>query len=139
MVDFDLDADRISNRILERLRQLPSPGEARFPGQVDELDRLRGELKSAWSHAEAAYRDWLQRLETRIVELEAESRRQSAQTPSLPRAARLLPTVDGYSYDERLGEFRKVTYVRGQPSMEYVPVASTKGQQLLNRLYGREH
>lgn len=46
---------------------------------------------------------------------------------------RALPTVDGYTLDERLGEFRKLELGK---MPEYVKVNSRKGQQLYRKLMG---
>jgi hypothetical protein len=43
-----------------------------------------------------------------------------------------LPTYKGYTIDERLREFRKVTYDKqGNPSIEFIPFESEKGKALL--------
>lgn len=39
----------------------------------------------------------------------------------------------GYTVDERLGEFRKVTWKKGEPSIEFVPFDSEKGISLLQK------
>jgi hypothetical protein len=38
--------------------------------------------------------------------------------------------IDGYTIDERLQEFRKVTYKDGNPSIEFIPFASKKGMRI---------
>jgi len=47
---------------------------------------------------------------------------------------RKLPEFKGYTVDERLREFRKVTRNDGEPSIEYVPFLSEKGAQLLKEI-----
>jgi len=49
---------------------------------------------------------------------------------SNPRA---LPTVDGYTVDERLGELRKVSFKDGEPSMEILSIDYGKGLMLYNK------
>ena len=41
-----------------------------------------------------------------------------------------LPTFKGWTIDQRLGEFRKVSFVKGQPKMEFVKMSSAKGRKL---------
>jgi hypothetical protein len=43
---------------------------------------------------------------------------------------RELPKWKGYTIDERLQEFRRVTYKGGQPMIEFIPFASKKGMKL---------
>jgi hypothetical protein len=45
-----------------------------------------------------------------------------------------LPMVDGYTIDERLGEFRKVEYVKGNPRIEFIPFHSKKGHKIMKKL-----
>lgn len=40
----------------------------------------------------------------------------------------------GFTVDERLREFRKVTWKKGEPDVEYVPFDSKKGSELLRDL-----
>ena len=49
---------------------------------------------------------------------------------------RRLPSVDGYTIDERLREFRKVDWKRGEPSIEFVPFESELGGRLLRKVSG---
>ena len=49
------------------------------------------------------------------------------------KTPRKLPVMDGYTMDERLSEFRRVSWKEGEPSMEFVPFASEKGQTLLRK------
>jgi hypothetical protein len=46
-----------------------------------------------------------------------------------------LPIRDGYTIDERLEEFRKVTWKKGQPSMEIIPFDSPKGRKLYGKYF----
>jgi hypothetical protein len=55
-----------------------------------------------------------------------------AREEGFPRA---LPVFEGYTVDERLGEFRKLS-LGSMP--EFVPFESTKGQGLLRR-YRAKH
>lgn len=50
------------------------------------------------------------------------------------RNPRKLPEFEGYVVDERLREFRKVTWKRGEPSIEFVPFLGDKGAKLLKGL-----
>lgn len=45
-----------------------------------------------------------------------------------------LPTFKGWTIDQRLGEFRKVSFVKGQPKMEFVKMSSPKGMRLLRSM-----
>jgi hypothetical protein len=45
----------------------------------------------------------------------------------------MLPVFEGYTIDVRLGEFRKVTWTNGEPSMETVSFLSPEGQELLSK------
>lgn len=47
---------------------------------------------------------------------------------------RRLPEFKGYTIDERLGEFRKVSWRNGEPSIEFVPFLSEKGIKLAEEL-----
>ncbi len=44
----------------------------------------------------------------------------------------------GYTVDERLREFRRVSWKQGEPSIEFVPFDSQKGEKLFRKLTG-EH
>ena len=46
-----------------------------------------------------------------------------------------LPIVDGYTMDSRLNEFRKVEFnsKSGEPSVDFIPFNSKKGQELLEK------
>ena len=49
--------------------------------------------------------------------------------------ARRLPTVKGYTVDQRLSQFRKVTWHEDEnPSIEFVEFMSPKGEQLLEEM-----
>jgi hypothetical protein len=50
------------------------------------------------------------------------------------RLPKKLPTWKGFTIDERLQEFRKVTKKDGQPSIEFIPFASKKGMRLQYRM-----
>ncbi len=52
------------------------------------------------------------------------------------RQPRKLPEFNGYTVDERLEEFRKVTWDKGTPSMITVPFHTELGQMLLNLYKG---
>jgi hypothetical protein len=43
----------------------------------------------------------------------------------------ILPTIDGYTMDRRLKEFRKVSFKNGNPSIEFVPFHTMKGRRML--------
>jgi DNA-directed RNA polymerase subunit RPC12/RpoP len=43
---------------------------------------------------------------------------------------RSLPVWRQYTIDERLQEFRKVTYKDGNPAIEFIPFASKRGMKL---------
>lgn len=43
----------------------------------------------------------------------------------------VLPRILGYTVDERLKEFRRVKFIEGEPTMEFVPFDSEKGRKLL--------
>ena len=45
-----------------------------------------------------------------------------------------LPTKDGWTIDERLRQFRKVTWRHGEPSIEFVEFDSPKGRKLMKKL-----
>jgi hypothetical protein len=45
-----------------------------------------------------------------------------------------LPTWKGYTIDERLGEFRKVTIIDGKRDIEFIPFASKKGMRIQYRM-----
>ena len=45
-----------------------------------------------------------------------------------------LPIVDGYTMDSRLKEFRRVLWIGGSPSIEFVPFDSVKGAELLEKI-----
>jgi len=45
-----------------------------------------------------------------------------------------LPEFEGYVVDERLREFRKVTWEKGETSIEFVPFLSEKGAGLLKKM-----
>lgn len=48
---------------------------------------------------------------------------------------RQLPMHDGYTIDERLRQFRKVTWDgHGNPSMEFIDFDTEEGEQLLRTL-----
>ncbi len=49
-----------------------------------------------------------------------------------------LPRYKGYTVDERLGEFRKVTWTDGEPSMETVTFESAQGQRLIAEMVNAE-
>jgi len=49
---------------------------------------------------------------------------------------RQLPTVDGYTVDERLREFRKVKFEDGDPSIEFIPFDTEKGIELCEKYFG---
>ena len=51
-----------------------------------------------------------------------------------PFARSNLPVFKGYVLDERLREFRKVTWKSGEPSIEYIPFLSEKGALLLKEI-----
>jgi hypothetical protein len=42
-----------------------------------------------------------------------------------------LPTFKGYTIDQRLREFRAVSDIDGNPSIEFIPFASQEGIQIL--------
>jgi len=44
---------------------------------------------------------------------------------------KILPQILGYTVDERLKEFRKVKFIKGEPTLEFVPFDSEKGRKLL--------
>ena len=47
----------------------------------------------------------------------------------------ILPTFRGYTIDQRLSEFRKVTWtLRGKPRIQFVPFSSRKGRKLLREM-----
>jgi hypothetical protein len=47
----------------------------------------------------------------------------------------ILPTFNGYTIDQRLSEFRKVSWTpRGKPRIQFVPFSSRKGRKLLREL-----
>ncbi len=48
--------------------------------------------------------------------------------------ARRLPVVKGWTVDCRLRMFRKVSYRRGEPSIEYVEFDSMKGRKIIKRV-----
>jgi hypothetical protein len=48
-----------------------------------------------------------------------------------------LPTFKGWTIDQRLGEFRKVSFVKGQPKMEFVKMSSAKGRKLASSMNKR--
>ncbi len=52
----------------------------------------------------------------------------------MTKSPRNLPTVNGYTVDVRLREFRKVRWNSGEPSIEFVPFACKKGNELLSQL-----
>jgi hypothetical protein len=41
-----------------------------------------------------------------------------------------LPIWREYTIDEKLQEFRKVTFENGQPSIEFIPFASKRGMKI---------
>ena len=48
---------------------------------------------------------------------------------------RQLPTHEGFTIDERLREFRRVTWdAKGNPAMDFVPFDSDEGERLLATL-----
>jgi hypothetical protein len=51
---------------------------------------------------------------------------------------RKLPEFKGWTCDEKLSEFRKVTYKNGEPTMETIPFSSEKGVELLREWQARE-
>lgn len=47
----------------------------------------------------------------------------------------VLPTFRGYTIDQRLFEFRRVTWTsRGKPRIQFVPFSSRKGKKLLREM-----
>lgn len=47
----------------------------------------------------------------------------------------ILPTFEGYTVDERLRQFRKVSYdKKGNPSIAFVDFDSEKGKKLISKL-----
>jgi len=42
-----------------------------------------------------------------------------------------LPKFKGWTVDARLRQFRKVKFIKGQPSIEFVDFDTTKGRKLL--------
>jgi hypothetical protein len=42
-----------------------------------------------------------------------------------------LPKIGKYTIDERLKQFRKVTWKKGTPEIEFIPFDSPKGRKLL--------
>ena len=52
----------------------------------------------------------------------------------MERHPRKLPEFRGYVIDERLREFRRVTWKKGEPHIEFVPFLSDKGAELLRQM-----
>ena len=52
-----------------------------------------------------------------------------------PRCSGRLPSVEGYTIDERLREFRKVEWKGGDPAIEFVPFESEQGGRLLEKFF----
>jgi hypothetical protein len=47
---------------------------------------------------------------------------------------RELPKFEGWTIDERLRQFRKVTFGKGGPSIEFVEFDSPKGHRMIKKL-----